>query len=83
MSRFSNKTLAAVQALIASVGGCHGVEIKPAAEHLPKGEMQDCDAGIVPKEWVDQRGPGMAGDEFYGTVTWKLGDFYLIASYAS
>lgn len=68
MRQFSNKTLAAVRTLIAGVDGCHSV-------------VQDCDAGIVQKEWVDQRA-GPCGDDFYGTVTWKLGDFYLIAHYA-
>ena len=83
MSRFSNKTLAAIQTLISSVDGCHTVSIKPASAHTPIGEIQDCDAGPVLKEWVDQKGPGMGGDEFYGTVTWRLGDFYLIAGYAT
>jgi hypothetical protein len=82
MARFSNKTLAAVQALITGVDGCYSVSIKSVAEHIPQGDVQDCDSGVVQKEWVDQRGPGQMGDEFHGTVTWKLGDFYLIASYA-
>lgn len=82
MSRFSNKTMQAICDLVKSVDGVTDVTILPASEHAPKGIIQDCDAGIVTKEWVDQRSGAIpSGDDFYGTVTWRLGDFYVIAGF--
>ena len=82
MPRFSNKTLSAIKDLTEGVDGCHGIRIFRADKHQPKGIVQDCDTGHVKTEWVDQNGPGISGDDFYGTVTWKLGDHYLVAYYA-
>lgn len=83
MPKFSNKTLSAIKDLIDGVDGAHGIRVKHVSEHEPKGEVQECDTGHVKTEWVDQHGPGISGDDFYGTVTWKLGDHYLIAYYAT
>lgn len=83
MTQFCAKTLEAIQALLDGVDGCNAVSIKRADEHEPVGDVQDCDTGHVEAEWVDQHGPGMAGDDFFGTVTWKLGEHYLIAYYAT
>lgn len=80
---FCGKTLDAIHDLIEGVDGCYGVEIKRASEHEPKGDIQECDTRHIETEWVDQSGPGMFGDEFHGTVTWKLGDHYLIAHFAT
>jgi hypothetical protein len=82
MPRFSKKTLQAVRDLIESVDGCHRVEIKPVSEYSPKGQWQDCQ-GVVSGEWVDQHGPEMTDDDYWGAVTWKLGEFYLIAHFAT
>lgn len=82
MIDFSNETLGAVKSLLENVDGLLGVQIRAASCHIPVGVEQDCNSGLVTKEWVDQHGPGIGGDDYHGTVTWKLGDFYLIASYA-
>lgn len=81
--KFCGKTLTAIKELIDGVDGVHGVELIRADEHEPKGALQECDTGHVGTEWVNQSGPGMFGDDFHGTVTWKLGDFYLIAHFAT
>lgn len=83
MPKFSNKTLGAINDLIATADGVHSVMLKPCSEHTPKGNVQDSDSEHVKTEWVDQYGPGFSGDDFYGTITWKLGDYYLIAQYAT
>lgn len=82
MARFSNKTLSAVKDLLDGVDGLIGTELKPSDSHEPKGKAQECDTGHVKTEWVDQR-CGIAGDDWTGTVTWKIGGFYLIAHFAS
>lgn len=82
MARFSRKTLDAISKLVESVEGVCSIKICKAEGYAPRGIMQDCDAGVVPKEWVNQTtNGGFSGDEFAGTVTWKLGSHYLIASY--
>lgn len=79
--QFHDETLSAIKDLIDGVDGVYRIEIKRLTDHNPVGEEQACDTGHVETEWVDQHGPGMAGDEFNGTVTWKLGEYYLIAHY--
>jgi len=48
----------------------------------PIGKTQDCDLEWIGKEWIDQRSAGMDGDSFYGTVTWKVGNLYLVADFS-
>ncbi|MBL4757406.1 MAG: hypothetical protein JKY32_07160 [Rhizobiales bacterium] len=81
MSAFSNKTLAAISGLSEGVDGCYGIMVKHQSEHTPKGITQDCDTGHVKSEWVSQSA-GFSGDDFTGTVTWKLGEYYVIAMFA-
>lgn len=84
MTEFCNKTLAAIGALLdkASESAHLGsVRIRSAESHQPKGIEQDCDCDVVATEWVDQYGPGMSGDDFHGFLTWKLGEFYVVAEY--
>lgn len=66
-----------------SVDGAHRLEVLPVQEHEPAGKQQDCSAADGGVEWVDQHGPGMAGDDFWGTVTWKLGSYYVVVHYAT
>ncbi|TWB15576.1 hypothetical protein [Nitrospirillum bahiense] len=37
-------------------------------------DRQDSSVAGASVEYVDQRGPGMAGDDFHGTVVWPIGD---------
>lgn len=86
MPDFCNKTLAAIAALLdeASENVLLGsVRVRSAESHEPKGIEQDCDCGVVATEWVKQFGPGFAGDDFHGFITWKLGDFYVVAEYST
>ena len=81
MTELDSKTLETIHGLISDVDGFYGANIYLANEHSPKGELQDCDFAGVSKEWVDQSGPGFSGDDFHGTITWKLGDYYLVAGF--
>lgn len=80
MGKFSNKTLSAIYEL-ANHADSHGLRIVRADRYKPKGEKQDCGIAGVKHEWVKQSGGGFTGDDFHGTVTWKIGDFYVIAYY--
>jgi hypothetical protein len=82
MPRFSNDTLATIKALIDGVDGYYMLKMYAIHEHEPKGKLQDCDTKYVKTEWIYQEGPGMSGDDYYGTVTWLLGDFYVVAHFA-
>lgn len=81
--QFCSETLKAIRRLYEGVDGAHGIEVKAVSEHDPKGKEQDCVLATGGVEWVDQHGPGMVGDEFWGTVTWRLGDHYLITHFAT
>ena len=81
--KFCGFTMYAIETLAKSVDGVHGISLHPSEGFKPKGVEQDCDAGVVSKEWVKQSGPGMAGDDFHGTVTWCLGSYYLVAEFAT
>lgn len=82
MAKFSGKTLDALMALVDSVDGVTSFRVYGADGFTPKGEVKDCDVGIVAKEWVDQTtGGGFSGDEFAGTVTWRLGRHYVVVQY--
>lgn len=84
--RWSNKTMAAISALTRSVDGAYAVRLVPHAGAQPQGDMQEYEGPEVDgiqHEWVDQSGPGMAGDDFSGTVTFVLGDYHLIVEYAT
>ena len=82
MPKFSAKTLETIKTLYEGVDGAHRIEIKSAEEHTPKGTEQDIEIDGVTTEWVDQTGSGWP-DEYWGTVTWKLGGHYLIAHFAT
>ena len=44
---------------------------------------QESDIPGVEVEYVDQRGPGIAGDDYHGTMAWPIGDKLFICEYAS
>lgn len=86
MTSWSNRTMEAISTLAGSVDGAHAMTLKRHNGAPPKGERQDYEGPEVKgirHEWVDQSGPGMAGDDYYGTVTFVLGDFHLIVEYAT
>ncbi|TNE66809.1 MAG: hypothetical protein EP336_09330 [Rhodobacteraceae bacterium] len=69
MTKFCDDTIEVIRKLYEDVDGAHRIEIKSVFEHKPKGNLQESDLENVVVEWVDQHGPGMAGDNFWGTVT--------------
>lgn len=77
-------TLMRLKKLYDCVDGAYKIDVFPVDEHTPAGKQQDCsdlaDDGV---EWVAQHGPGMAGDDFWGTVTWKLGAYYVVVHFAT
>lgn len=84
MTEFCSTTLGAIATLLDEASKnvqLGSVRVRKAQEHKPKGIEQDCDYGVVATEWVDQYGPGMSGDDFHGFLTWKLGEFYVVAEY--
>ena len=84
MSRWSNNTMAAIATLVGSVDGGHSVFLKRHDGVRPQGEQQDYEGPEVPgvrHEWVAQSGPGIAGDDYYGTVSFVLGDYHLIVEF--
>lgn len=83
MPELCPKTMDAISTLAQSVDGLIDIRLHSAEGFTPKGVEQDCDAGVVATEWVKQSGPGFAGDDFYGTVTWDLGSHFLVASFAT
>ena len=83
MAEFCEKTMDAISDLAKSVDGVTDISLHRAEGFTPKGKEQDCDCGVVPTEWVNQSGPGFAGDDFTGTVTWRLGSHYLVAGFST
>lgn len=81
MTGIDNNTLRIMHDLLTDIDGFIGANIYPASEYVPKGKIQECDLHGIDQEWVNQFGPGMYGDDFNGTVTWKLGDYYLVAGF--
>lgn len=60
---------------------CYTFDIMETANHTPAGNAQESGRDAPKIEWVDQGGGGFSGDDFHGTITWKLGDYYLIGHY--
>lgn len=83
MTKFCAETMDAIITLLESVDGVSSYRLHRADGYKPKGKEQDCDAGVVPTEWVDQNGPGFSGDDYSGTITWNLGSHYLVAGFAT
>ena len=86
MTAFSTKALEAITTRAGSVDGAHSIMLKRHEGYIPKGKRQPYEGPPVRGvkfEWVDQSGGGFSGDDFYGTVTFELGEFHLIVSYAS
>ena len=55
--------------------------LKPVHAHTPRGEVQETGRSAPAQEWVNQGGGGLSGDDFHGTITWRLNGQYLIAHY--
>jgi len=83
MTKFCADTMNAISTLAKSVDGAMDMALYPADGFQPKGKEQECDVGVVPKEWVDQYGPGFAGDDFHGTVSWDLGSHFLVVQFST
>ena len=85
MSRWSSKTMSAIQTLINSVEDRTWFELKRHEGQPPSGHRQDYEGDPVQgikHEWVDQTmNGGFSGDDFAGTVTFILGDYHLIVHY--
>lgn len=48
-----------------------------------KFEVQESDVPGFATELVDQRGPGIAGDDFYGTIAYGIGGEWLLLDFGS
>lgn len=77
--RWSEATLAGIHGLLDPSYGFFGFRVE-GPDAVPKGHVQPRDAGIVSKEWVDQSG-GFSGDDFSGTVSWKMARRLVVASF--
>jgi hypothetical protein len=86
MARWSSKTMDAIATLAGSVDGNYSIHLRRHDGKPPNGDQQEYEgppvAGVK-HEWVDQRGPGISGDDYAGTVTFVLGEFHLLVEYAS
>ena len=84
MSRWSDKTLKAIEVLSSSVEGSYSITITHKPGKTPKGSKQDYEGPVVDgvkHEWVDQDGGGFSGDDFHGHVTFVLGEYHLAVWY--
>jgi hypothetical protein len=79
---WSEATLSAIEGLLDRGDGFVAFQVLEAANATPKGKVQDCERGWVVREWVDQS-CGYSGDDFSGTVTWKLGQHLLVGTFFS
>lgn len=48
-----------------------------------KFEQQESDVPGFVTELVDQHGPGISGDDFYGTIAYQIKDEWLLLDYGS
>lgn len=78
--QFEPKTLENLQRLFKSVDGAINVQFFHGA-YVPEGTLQEPDFQGVDLMWVSQHGPGMAGDDFEGLVTYKVGDWYIVIEF--
>lgn len=57
--------------------------VKDADFDRSKFTEQESDVPGFETELVDQRGPGLCGDEFYGTIAYEIGGLWLLLDYVS
>lgn len=84
---FHDFTMQAISTLCASVDGGYSFHLARSNGKPPLGKKQEYEGETVngvTHEYVDQTSNGgFTGDEFAGTVTFILGDFHLVVSYAT
>ena len=65
-------------------GFCHSPRIvKRDGFDLSSFKEQESDIEGLRTEFVDQRGPGMVGDDYNGTMAYPIGDVMFVIEYSS
>lgn len=87
LSGFHAGTMESISTLCDSVEGSYLFQLVRSNGNPPLGEKQEYEGETVngvTHEYVRQTtNGGFTGDEFAGTVTFILGDFHLVVSYAT